>query len=123
MARTLRVIGIVAVVIGIVLILNVSDSFTGFAVLESISGGASSVLGVVFVIGGILLWTFGRMRFGDSEFRDAVRWDFKRNQHRDPKDENELNDYAGRTYKTDMERRELVEDYRTSRQRKQRAAA
>jgi len=51
-----KIIGVVLFLIGAILILNSFSSITGFAVAESIGTSISSILGLVLVVGGIVIF-------------------------------------------------------------------
>ena len=51
-----RILGVVLIIIGFLFILNSLSSITGFAVAESIGKGASSLVGIALVIGGVLMF-------------------------------------------------------------------
>lgn len=55
-----KISGIILIAAGIVLVLNSSPGITGFIISEFISRGASSALGLVFIVGGILLFLRGK---------------------------------------------------------------
>lgn len=49
-----KILGVVIALVGVVLILN-SAGITGFAILEDVGRSVGNVLGIVFIIGGVLL--------------------------------------------------------------------
>lgn len=59
--RNVRIFGLVFVVLGLILSVN-SLRMTGFAVFESVEGTASSIIGILLVVGGILLIVLARDR-------------------------------------------------------------
>ncbi|MBI5804297.1 DUF308 domain-containing protein [Candidatus Pacearchaeota archaeon] len=63
---TFRLIGIFFVVIGFVFLLN-SFQLTGFTIIDDIAQSTSSLMGIVFVIGGILFFVAGRGEESDLE--------------------------------------------------------
>ena len=110
-----RVLGFVLIFLGIFFALNASPGITGFAISNDLSNTTNSVLGLIFVIGGILLWIAGRSGVDRDELVEAVRWAFKRtHKGRAPYDKNEAKDYMRATYQSDSDRRDLVDDYRES---------
>jgi formate-dependent nitrite reductase membrane component NrfD len=50
-----RVSGVVVFLVGVVLIGMSISSVTGFVVMEEVASGVSSIIGVIFVIGGLLI--------------------------------------------------------------------
>ena len=55
-----KTLGAILILTGIVLILNSFSGITGFVVAESLGKSVSSILGLVFVIGGVLVFMSGR---------------------------------------------------------------
>ncbi len=53
-------LGILFILIGSIFILNASSGITGFFIIEKIGEGISSILGLIFVALGILLFLRGR---------------------------------------------------------------
>jgi len=56
--KVLRILGIVLLLLGVFFILNAGSGITGFVVFEDVGKGVSSILGIAFVVGGILLIMF-----------------------------------------------------------------
>lgn len=110
-----RVLGFVLIFLGIVFALNAIPGITGFTISDDLGGTTNSVLGLIFVVGGILLWVAGRSGVSKSELVEAARWDFeKTHKGKGPRDEGQLKDYMRASYRTDDERRDVVEAYRES---------
>jgi len=63
--RPVQILGIIVILIGIVFLIN-SFQITGFVVLKDVGRTAGSVFGIVFVIGGILLFMAGRHEGGSG---------------------------------------------------------
>ena len=57
---TLKILGIISFLIGCVFVLNSFSEITGFAITESFGKGMSSILGLVFILGGIVLFLLER---------------------------------------------------------------
>ena len=53
--RVLKIFGILSFFIGIIFILNTFSGITGFSILEGLSSGISSIIGLVFIAVGIVL--------------------------------------------------------------------
>jgi len=65
--RGIKTIAIILILIGIIILLNTYTTITGFAVLNNLTKTTSSILGIIFVIGGILLLQSGRTTTGGLE--------------------------------------------------------
>jgi len=65
--RIFRITGLVLVLFGIVLFLNASSSITGFVILENVDAGTSSILGIVLLAVGFLVFIVARKRTGGLE--------------------------------------------------------
>lgn len=53
--RDLRIVGIFSIFLGIVFLLDSFSGITGFVVFEGIKKSASSILGTIFIVGGLIL--------------------------------------------------------------------
>lgn len=60
--RVIKSIWILLIVVGVLLLLNSFSGITGFVVSENLQGGLSIVWGLVFIVGGILLFVVLRER-------------------------------------------------------------
>lgn len=72
MRNNIRVFGLLFILIGLILVAN-SFRLTGFAVLESVEGTATSIIGILLVVGGIILVSFGRQSYSHLKSRAALR--------------------------------------------------
>ena len=68
--KLLTLPGILFLVIGIFLLLNSIQTLTGFVTFESLNIKSSSLLGIILVIGGILM--FSHARTSTSELEELI---------------------------------------------------
>ncbi|MBU0760295.1 MAG: hypothetical protein KJ600_03980 [Nanoarchaeota archaeon] len=70
--RFVKILGILLIVIGIVVLLDTFTGITGLVVLEDIGRTAGSVIGIVFVLVGVLVFMSGAAPRGISELETVL---------------------------------------------------
>ena len=71
--KLVRLIGIGYFLLGCIVILISSENITGLVISENFSGTYGQILGIVFIVAGILIFLSARKRYNEFKGRDSLR--------------------------------------------------